>query len=143
MNILLTGNNKKNNFNSTLDEVYNYLISENINLNIFIDNYVKNNSQSYKYNSINSKVIKYDMVICIGGDGSILSAVRRMGANQVPILGIHIGNLGFLNQCNKNNYADKINNLLKKNKISCKRFILLESNFKSKKKYKYNYLFFK
>ena len=79
----------------------------NINLNIFIDKYVKNNSLQYKYNSINSRVINYDMVICIGGDGSILSAVRRMGPNQVPIIGIHIGNLGFLNQCNKNKQGEK------------------------------------
>ncbi|HSX19896.1 MAG TPA: NAD(+) kinase [Gammaproteobacteria bacterium] len=37
-----------------------------------------------------------DLVIVIGGDGSLLKAARATAANQVPILGINGGTLGFL-----------------------------------------------
>lgn len=37
-----------------------------------------------------------DLVIVLGGDGSILRAARWMGYTQVPALGINLGRLGFL-----------------------------------------------
>jgi NAD+ kinase len=37
-----------------------------------------------------------DLVIVLGGDGSILRACRQMGAHQIPILGVNMGRLGFL-----------------------------------------------
>jgi NAD+ kinase len=38
----------------------------------------------------------HDLVIVLGGDGSMLQAARQMGENQLPILGINCGHLGFL-----------------------------------------------
>ncbi len=37
-----------------------------------------------------------DMVISIGGDGTFLKAANRVGAKNIPILGINTGRLGFL-----------------------------------------------
>ena len=37
-----------------------------------------------------------DLVIVLGGDGSILQAARQMGRNQSPVLGVNCGRLGFL-----------------------------------------------
>ncbi len=39
---------------------------------------------------------KPDLVIVLGGDGSILQAARQMGHDQSPVLGINCGRLGFL-----------------------------------------------
>jgi NAD+ kinase len=37
-----------------------------------------------------------DMVISIGGDGTFLKAAGKVGAKNIPILGINMGRLGFL-----------------------------------------------
>lgn len=47
-----------------------------------------------------------DMVICIGGDGTFLSAASRVGDKNIPILGINTGRLGFLSDISPEELED-------------------------------------
>ena len=42
-----------------------------------------------------------DMMISIGGDGTLLSAVHQIGRAEVPVVGINFGHLGFLTTAGK------------------------------------------
>lgn len=39
---------------------------------------------------------KCDILVSLGGDGTLISTVRRSFEYDIPVLGIHAGNLGFL-----------------------------------------------
>ena len=44
----------------------------------------------------NTMITKVDFLVSIGGDGTLISAVRRSFGSNKPVLGINMGKLGFL-----------------------------------------------
>ncbi|WP_281237986.1 MULTISPECIES: NAD kinase [Flavobacterium] len=81
--------------------------------------------KEYKTFSSHSELdSSFDMLISIGGDGTILRAVTLVRNSGVPILGINAGRLGFLATVQKENIAEFMQFVIdKKYKIS-KRTLL-------------------
>jgi len=66
----------------------------------------------------------YDLIIVIGGDGSLLNAIRETIDLKAPILGIHKGRLGFLADLNINKIKSNLTKILSGKYIEEKRSLL-------------------
>jgi len=60
-----------------------------------------------------SDIASVDMLVSIGGDGTILESARMVGASGVPVLGINNGRLGFLSSTPQEELDVAIEQLLK------------------------------
>lgn len=49
-----------------------------------------------KLESIREALPGADVLICFGGDGTILHAAKDANAHQIPILGVNMGSVGFM-----------------------------------------------
>jgi NAD+ kinase len=65
-----------------------------------------------------------DLIIVVGGDGSLLGAARYAVARDVPVLGINRGTLGFLTDIKPDEIEEKIAAILHGHYIEEKRFLL-------------------
>ncbi|HFC00478.1 MAG TPA: NAD kinase, partial [Phaeodactylibacter sp.] len=70
------------------------------------------------------KTRKFDYVITLGGDGTILNAVAEIRDSNVPILGINLGRLGFLASIERTKIREAIR-LLKEGRHSLSERTLL------------------
>jgi NAD+ kinase len=60
------------------------------------------------------EIWKYsDVLISLGGDGSMLSSARVAGMHDIPILGINLGSLGFLTEISEDLVYESLQKLKK------------------------------
>ena len=65
-----------------------------------------------------------DLVIVVGGDGSLLGAARALAQCHVPVLGVNRGNLGFLTDISPNEIEEKVSEVLEGKYTVESRFLL-------------------
>ena len=68
---------------------------------------------------------KADLLVVMGGDGTILRVVHRLGANIRPILGVNIGSLGFLTCAGLSEIPRAVESIVNRDFILCDRNLLI------------------
>lgn len=58
-----------------------------------------------------AEAMPVDVMVGIGGDGTILRAVSRVGDRTVPVLGVHAGQLGYLTEVTAEMLEDALDQL--------------------------------
>ena len=79
------------------------------------------------------RILKHsDLMISIGGDGTMLNCSRKYGLKGIPVLGINLGNLGFLNDIPPEELTSSLTKILDGEYSEDNRFFL-EASLKGKK----------
>jgi len=119
------------------------LIKNNVELEIDIDSHISN--RELKRNDIDQKHVKnftelnntFDYVMSVGGDGTILRSVNKIGDLSIPIVGLNKGRLGFLANSSLDN-AQQVINGLKNNEYNISNRSIIQVEFEGEKKYALN-----
>ena len=90
-------------------------------------------TQNFKVASEQQIIRESDLLISIGGDGTMLSCARKYGFKGIPVLGINLGNLGFLNDIPPEELTSSLSKVLDGECYEDRRFFL-EASLKGKRK---------
>ena len=98
---------------NSLDSMLNFFVDKNIQLYIDDSSNYKNNQAEYLSHKEFSKTI--DLMIVFGGDGTLLNSARQYLEYEIPILGVNMGNVGFLTDLKVENFHTSMQEILNGN----------------------------
>ncbi|MEN4017323.1 MAG: NAD(+) kinase [Methanobacterium sp.] len=80
------------------EEIADFLIKENI--EVLLDPLIVSEIRRHHNLSCNIDEMDADIIIAIGGDGTILRTQSLVGDKKIPVFGINMGTVGFLTEIN-------------------------------------------
>ena len=107
----LISNNKASKAIKIAKEVYDYLSGKNVKVLLLEGDSMP---ASFKLHAvpIDDFSSEADLIVSIGGDGTFLRAARYSFNKQIPVMGINVGNLGFMAEIEIKNRFAALDNLL-------------------------------
>ncbi|MCE3268140.1 MAG: kinase [Burkholderiales bacterium] len=125
-NIAIVGKYQSDNLTMQILELVKFL--HKIDMNVYVDcgdlcNYEKlHNCQTGKLAGW-LKIL--DLVIVVGGDGTLLSAARQIAGHNIPIIGVNQGRLGFMTDISISNMLPVLEQIIKSNEYNVEERTLI------------------
>ncbi|TFH69210.1 NAD(+) kinase [Gammaproteobacteria bacterium LSUCC0057] len=108
---------------ATLEKLEQYLLSEGCEVL-----FEQSTAELMAHNPASLPIAEFagrvDLSIVVGGDGSMLSAARKIAASGIPMLGINRGRLGFLTDISPDELAERVAPVLRGHYTVSQRFML-------------------
>jgi NAD+ kinase len=130
MKIAIYGQYYQNSTEPIIKDIFSFLIKNNVEIIIeanFLEILFDKNLILKEYPTFESHTeldSSFDILISIGGDGTILRAATLVRDSGVPILGINAGRLGFLATVQNDNIAEFLQFIIDKKYSISKRTLL-------------------
>ena len=99
---------------------------------VISDNFKSQSLRGIKSVSDSTIIKTCDLIIAVGGDGTMLSSSRKFGSKGIPVLGINMGKLGFLSDLGLDDLTQNLNEIVRGNFLTDNRFFIEASVNKSK-----------
>ena len=77
---------------------------------------------------------QFDLMIALGGDGTMLRAGKLGAPVNVPVMGVNLGHFGFLVETQRNEWRERIDDLLAGRWETDKRMMIRAEHFRGEKK---------
>jgi len=81
-------------------------LGDNPRTKLLLDSLRENGNEIYSISVREDLQKDTDIVLSLGGDGTFLSASKRVADSGVPIFGVNFGRLGFLSECSPEDAAE-------------------------------------
>jgi NAD+ kinase len=121
MKIAIYGRQFNNTVLPHVQQIFNILADNDIEVyvhdkyNQFITGKILSPQKLYTYQNYQDLISsKVDVMISLGGDGTLLDTVTLIRDSNIPVIGINFGRLGFLASINKDEIASAIKSLINK-----------------------------
>ena len=108
--IFVKENSSKSVDKNALDSMLSLFINKNIKL--YIDESTDYKNDKAKYLSHKEFTENIDLLVVFGGDGTLLNSARQYLEYEIPILGINMGNVGFLTDIKVENFNISMQEIL-------------------------------
>ena len=99
-----------------------------------IQNMSNLNTNEYGFKPFLTLDNSYDLLISVGGDGTILRAITKIKDLGIPVIGINTGRLGFLSTIKTDEIKNALNQIYEgKYRVSKRTVLKLKTDFESSK----------
>lgn len=106
----IIANRRKPNIEGVTDDLRSWLEARNADVVIWDD--LSDRVKAGRFAAIDDVGTQSDIVIALGGDGTLLRAARAVGSRMTPILGVNIGSLGFLTEVTVDEVYEALDEIL-------------------------------
>ncbi len=121
MNKVLIYTNKHKDPGETItSRVRKYLEGSGIDVDVLMSDIDRTEDKNAEIDHASS----YDMIIVLGGDGTVLQAAREAWKSDIPIVGVNLGKLGFLTEIEPSKLEESLDRLVKGDFFTEKRMML-------------------